>query len=80
MLSVNADSVILSKGEYQVLLADAKARRTLTFTREERDAIIFAIRKLNIADIYGETGDEKIHHLQLLVDVAKKLEGYSGNV
>lgn len=74
MLNINADSVILSKSEYMVLLEEA--RRKLAFTREECDAIIFAIRKLSVADIYGETPDEKIHHLNTLVNVAKKLEGY----
>lgn len=76
MLNINADSVILSKSEYMVLLEDATARRKHAFTREECDAIIFAIRKLSVADIYGETPDEKIHHLNTLVNVAKKLEGY----
>lgn len=74
MLNINADSVILSKSEYMALLEEA--RRKLAFTRAECDAIIFAIRKLSVADIYGETPDEKIHHLNTLVNVAKKLEGY----
>lgn len=74
MLNINADSVILSKSEYMGLIEDA--RRKHSFTRDECDAIIFAIRKLSVADIYGETPEEKIHHLQTLVNVAKKLEGY----
>lgn len=76
MLNINADSVVLTKAEYSVLIEDARARRKLALSREERDAIIFAIRKLSVADIYGESPDEKIRHLQTMVNVAKKLEGY----
>lgn len=79
MLNIPADSVILTKDEYMVLVKSAKALRELSFTREEADAIIFAIRKLNIADIYGETGEEKIRHMQTMVNVAKKVEKY-GNI
>ena len=76
MLNVPADSVILSREEYMVLVESAKAQRQKELTKEEKDAIVYAIRKLTILDAPGKSPDEKIHQLQVLVRVAKKMEGY----
>lgn len=74
MLNINADSVVLTKAEYMVLLEDAMARRRLCLTRDECDAIIFASRKIMYSDVVGNEQAQK--HAEVLINIAKKLEGY----
>lgn len=79
MLTIDK-AVLMSEGEYEVLKEAARRNRELVLTRKEKDAVIHAIRIMNISNAWGSTPKEKIDNLQTLVNVAKKLEGYRGNV
>lgn len=79
MLTIDK-AVLLSEGEYEVLKQAALRNRELLLTRKEKDAVIHAIRIMNVSSAWGKTPREKLDNLQTLVNVAKKLEGYHGNV
>lgn len=72
MQSIDQESVILSREEYEVLQQDAKANREKTMTTKEADAIVYAIRSVKVSDLFKRTDAAEL--VKTLAGIVKKLE------
>ena len=76
MQNVDKDSVILSRDEYNILVAAAASQRNLQLTNKEADAIVYAIRSIRVLDLYRRK--DGVETAKILAEIAKRLERADG--
>ena len=64
---------VLSDEELQVLTEAAKKNRELSLTKEERDAIVYAVRMIRMRDVLKAKDAEQL--VATLAGVVKKIGG-----
>lgn len=64
---------VLSDEELQVLTEAAKKNRELTLTKEEKDAIVYAVRMIRMRDVLKAKDAEQL--VATLAGVVKKIGG-----
>ena len=76
MQNVDKDSVILSRDEYNILVAAAASQRNLQLTNKEADALVYAIRSIRVLDLYRRR--DGVETAKILAEIAKRLERSDG--
>ena len=76
MQNVDKDSVILSRDEYNILVAAAASQRNLQLTNREADALVYAIRSIRVLDLYRRR--DGVETAKILAEIAKRLERSDG--